>query len=257
MEQSAALRQWDAKELQQELSRSRQRLLGARSNRVPPAKDDKILVSWNALMIDALARGGGVLQEARYLDAARRAAEFLLQSLRREDGRLLHSWRQGRPRFDAYLDDYAYLANALVTLYDLPLKKCGSTKPSHSDDDDQAFCRSRTRWLLLYGGRPRDPDRASEGQFGQFRPQWQRHGGHRAGAIGPSLRPCRFHQSGPRHDRPRRGAFCSADPPPPGSCWSPSTYCPMQRRRSSFWDRTMTTPGSRSPRCTGNSSPTR
>ena len=123
IDQCAALRHWDEAELRQELSQSRQQLLAARADRVPPAKDDKILVSWNALMIDALARGGGVLSEARYLEAARAAARFILQSLRREDGRLLHSWRHGRARFDAYLDDYAYLANALVTLYEFTFEE--------------------------------------------------------------------------------------------------------------------------------------
>jgi uncharacterized protein YyaL (SSP411 family) len=69
-------------------------------------------------MIDALARAAGVLGEPRYLAAATRAAEFLLRELRRSDGRLLHTWRRGRAKLDAYLDDYTFLANALVTLYE-------------------------------------------------------------------------------------------------------------------------------------------
>ena len=118
IEQCASLRGWDVDELQAELTESRRKLLEVRDGRVRPGKDDKILVSWNALMIDALARAAGIFAEPQYLRAARRAAEFLLRQLRREDGRLLHSWRHGKPQFDAYLDDYTYLINALVSLYE-------------------------------------------------------------------------------------------------------------------------------------------
>lgn len=116
--QCAALRGWERVELERELTESRAKLLAARSERVRPGKDDKVLVSWNALMIDSLARAAGVLGESKYLDAAVRATNFLLTKVRRSDGRLLHSWRQGQAKFDAYLDDYANLINALVTLYE-------------------------------------------------------------------------------------------------------------------------------------------
>jgi hypothetical protein len=85
---------------------------------VRPGRDDKVLVSWNALMIDALARAAGPLAEPRYLAAAERAAEFILRSMRRPDGRLLHTYRAGQARLEAYLDDYACLAGALVSLYE-------------------------------------------------------------------------------------------------------------------------------------------
>ena len=119
IDQCAALRSWNAPELHAELKESRRLLLAARNRRVRPAKDDKILVSWNALMIDAMARAAGVLREKRYVDGAIRAAEFILCEVIRKDGRLLHTWRNGRAKLDAYLDDYAYLANALVTLYEM------------------------------------------------------------------------------------------------------------------------------------------
>ena len=80
---------------------------------MPPARDDKVLVAWNGLMIAALASAAGALDEPRYLAAASRAADFLLEKLRRADGRLLHAWCQGAARLDAYLDDYASLALAL------------------------------------------------------------------------------------------------------------------------------------------------
>ena len=117
LEQCAALKDWELEPLRQELAASRRKLLEVRDRRVRPGKDDKILASWNALMIDSLARAASVLDEPRYQQAAAGAARFLLDQLRRPDGRMLHCWRAGRARFDAYLDDYAFLINALVSLY--------------------------------------------------------------------------------------------------------------------------------------------
>ncbi|MCG8583729.1 MAG: thioredoxin domain-containing protein, partial [Pirellulales bacterium] len=118
IEQCAQIRGRDAKELETELAESRATLLAVRSKRIPPGCDDKVLVSWNALLIDALSRAGAVLGEPRYVDAATKAAEFIHANMRREDGRLLHTWRQGQAKLDAYLDDYACLINALVSLYE-------------------------------------------------------------------------------------------------------------------------------------------
>jgi uncharacterized protein YyaL (SSP411 family) len=123
IEQCAALKGWDLKELKLDLTAARAVLLMERDGeRVRPGKDDKVLVSWNALMIDALARVSlgdppDTEPNAR-LTAAEQAARFILQSVSRPDGRLLHTWRHGKAKFDAYLDDYAYFVNALVTLYE-------------------------------------------------------------------------------------------------------------------------------------------
>jgi uncharacterized protein YyaL (SSP411 family) len=116
--QSARILSRDASELERELVASRTRLLAARDQRVHPGLDDKVLVAWNALMIEALVQAAGVLDEPRYLAAAQRCAGFLLTQMRRADGRLLHVWRRGTATLDAYLDDYAALACALVTLYE-------------------------------------------------------------------------------------------------------------------------------------------
>ena len=107
----------DPAELEQELADDRRQLLASRVSRVRPACDDKILVNWNGLMIDALARAGTALHEPCYSNAAVKAADFLLQSLSDDRGRLRHSWRNGLTGCPAFLDDYASLANALVTLY--------------------------------------------------------------------------------------------------------------------------------------------
>lgn len=109
---------WELSDLEKELEACRQELLHVREQRVRPGKDDKILVSWNALMIDALARASSVLNEPRYLHAAEKCSQFLHEQLRGPNGELLHTWRHGQAKLAAYLDDYAYLANAWISLYE-------------------------------------------------------------------------------------------------------------------------------------------
>jgi uncharacterized protein YyaL (SSP411 family) len=118
IEQCARIRGWDAGQLERDLAAARRQLLVRRDQRIRPAKDDKILLDWNALMIHSLAKAAGVLDAPRYLDAAIAAAEFILHSLRTADGRLLHSWRHGTARHPAYLDDYTHLLQAMATLYE-------------------------------------------------------------------------------------------------------------------------------------------
>jgi uncharacterized protein YyaL (SSP411 family) len=93
-------------------------LLAAREQRVRPGLDDKRLTAWNALMISALADAGAVLGEPRYLDAARAAAEFVGRELRGPDGRLLRTYNRGTAHLNAYLEDHAFLLEALLTLYE-------------------------------------------------------------------------------------------------------------------------------------------
>jgi len=99
------------------LERARARLLAARAERVPPARDEKILTGWNGLMIGALAEAGRVLRAARFVEAACAAAEFVWTRLR-AGGKLLHGWAGGRAKHGAYLDDHAFLASALLDLYE-------------------------------------------------------------------------------------------------------------------------------------------
>jgi len=103
-------------EMTARMEAARRRLLAARSSRIPPAKDDKVLADWNGLMIAALARASRVLREQSYLDAAQEAALFLKNNLYRE-GKLYHSWRDGVIGAEALLDDYAFLIAALIELY--------------------------------------------------------------------------------------------------------------------------------------------
>jgi len=99
------------------LDEMRRTLYEERAKRVRPGLDDKRLASWNALMVAALAEAGAVLDREDYLDAARTCAEFVWTQMR-EDGRLLRTYKDGRARLNAYLEDHAYLVEALLTLYE-------------------------------------------------------------------------------------------------------------------------------------------
>ena len=106
-------------------SRIRAALLEARSARVRPGLDDKRLVAWNALMISALAEAGAALERDDYLDAARRAAAFVLDEMRESvppthprPPRLLRTYNAGEAKLNAYLEDHAFLLEALLTLYE-------------------------------------------------------------------------------------------------------------------------------------------
>ncbi|HEY6145401.1 MAG TPA: thioredoxin domain-containing protein [Solirubrobacterales bacterium] len=100
------------------LAETRRALFEARAERVRPGLDDKRLTAWNALAIAALADAGAVLGRDDYLDAARACAEFVLTELRDPDGRLLRTYKDGRAHLGAYLEDHAFLLEALLTLYE-------------------------------------------------------------------------------------------------------------------------------------------
>jgi uncharacterized protein YyaL (SSP411 family) len=101
-------------------ARIRSRLLDARERRVHPGLDDKRLTSWNALMITALAEAGAALAGSglRYIDAAVACADFVLRDLRDDAGRLLRTYNDGRAKLDAYLEDHAFLLEALIALFE-------------------------------------------------------------------------------------------------------------------------------------------
>src|SRR5213594_238791 len=105
-------------ELRQSIDRLRPLIYEARRKRVPPGLDDKILTAWNGMMISAMAEGARVLSEPRYRQAAERAADFILNTLTRPDGKLLRTYRAGKAHLKAYLEDYAYLTEGLIDLYE-------------------------------------------------------------------------------------------------------------------------------------------
>ncbi len=112
------------------LAGARRKLFEAREQRVHPGRDEKVLTSWNGLMLAAFAeaawafspspgsgRGDQGVRAETYRMIAERNADFLLSELRQENGRLLHSWKQGDSRLNGYLEDYAYLIEGLLELY--------------------------------------------------------------------------------------------------------------------------------------------
>ena len=123
------LKGFEAQPLAERLRAGRARLLQARNTRVRPHRDDKILTSWNGLMIAALADGAATLEEPRYLAAAERAARFILSSVSATDGGLptptglrqadlLRRWADGDARYPGTLEDYAFFTDGLLALYE-------------------------------------------------------------------------------------------------------------------------------------------
>jgi uncharacterized protein YyaL (SSP411 family) len=104
-------------EVTRSLQTARERLFSVREGRVKPHRDEKVIVSWNGLMLSALARGAQVLGEKKYYEAAARGARFLLTELWRDD-QLLRIWSEGQVSVPGFLDDYAGLANACLDLYE-------------------------------------------------------------------------------------------------------------------------------------------
>lgn len=104
-------------ELRGQLEVIRGRLLERRNQRERPLCDTKVLTSWNGLMIRGLADAGRLLDQPQYIDAAARAANFVLDNLRTPEGRLQRTWRDGTAKLNAYLDDYAFLVDGLIALH--------------------------------------------------------------------------------------------------------------------------------------------
>ena len=109
-------------QLRKTLARARQRLWAVREQRVKPDRDEKVLTSWNGLMLRAFAEAGAVLDRDDYRQRAVANGEFLWEQLRSTDSagrvRLFHSWKEGRATLNGYLEDYAYLADGYLALYE-------------------------------------------------------------------------------------------------------------------------------------------
>ncbi len=99
------------------IQRGRAMLWAAREKRPKPARDEKVLTAWNGMALHAFASAAAAFGRNDYHGIARRNAEFLLRELRRPDGRVLRSWKDGRATLPGYLEDYALLADGLLTLY--------------------------------------------------------------------------------------------------------------------------------------------
>jgi uncharacterized protein YyaL (SSP411 family) len=122
-------------ETERELAICRGLLLQARQARVRPGWDDKVLADWNGLMIAAMANAGVVFERPEWIDVARRAFDFICREMTHPDGRLAHSWRAGRARHPASVDDYANLCRAALTL--------------HEATGDEVFLARARSWMTV------------------------------------------------------------------------------------------------------------
>lgn len=130
----------------------RQRLFEYREKRVHPFKDDKILTSWNGLMIAALSLGGRALKNVNYVQAAENAAEFIFKNLVRSDGRLLARYRDGHAEIPGYVDDYAFMVWGLIELYEATYKPYYLKKAVQLNDEMlKLFWDNENGGLYLYG----------------------------------------------------------------------------------------------------------
>lgn len=117
VEEVARAENASVEQLRAVVARSRERLFAEREDRVKPARDEKILTSWNGLMLGSFAEAGAALGRDDYAQVAQKSAEFVLGNLRR-NGLLLRSFKDGQAKLNAYLEDYAFLTSGLLTLFE-------------------------------------------------------------------------------------------------------------------------------------------
>ena len=134
------------------IERCRKKVFDVRNKRIHPFKDDKILTSWNGLMIAALAVGARVLDNNEYTDAAERAVNFIFSKLIQKDGRLLARFRDGEAALPAYADDYAFLIWGLIELYESTFKVEYLEKAVNLNKDlIKYFWDDKNGGLFVYG----------------------------------------------------------------------------------------------------------
>jgi uncharacterized protein YyaL (SSP411 family) len=145
------------------LTEARRKLFEAREKRVRPGRDEKVLVSWNGLMLAAFAEAARALNRDDCYEVAERTASFLLHELRQENGRLLHSWKAGDARLNGYLEDYSYVIEGLLELYQttfdprwfLAAQELAETMIAHFQAPDGGLCDTSDDHESLIT-RPRD-----------------------------------------------------------------------------------------------------
>ncbi|MDE0468477.1 MAG: thioredoxin domain-containing protein [Candidatus Poribacteria bacterium] len=110
--------QMDVEKLEALLTEGRQKLFEEREKRIKPGLDDKILTSWNGIMIRGMAMGYQLTGKPEYLEACKKSAEFVLTTLSQDNGLLLRTYRSGKSHLNAYLEDYSYFIAGLIALYE-------------------------------------------------------------------------------------------------------------------------------------------
>ena len=108
----------EVSELEALLADGKQKLFEAREKRIKPGLDDKILTSWNGIMIRGMAMGYQLTGKPEYLEACEKSAEFVLTTLSQDNGLLLRTYRDGKSHLNAYLEDYSYFISGLIALYE-------------------------------------------------------------------------------------------------------------------------------------------
>lgn len=141
----------DDKILKNKLNILRDKLFQEREKRIHPHKDDKILTSWNGLMIAALSYGGRVFKNKNYIEAAKRAVEFILNNLVREDGRLLARYRDGEAAYLGYLEDYTFLIWGLIEIYESTLEDVYLSKALELNSEMLRLFSDEKGGFFLYG----------------------------------------------------------------------------------------------------------
>lgn len=115
--ETAEIFKMSEEDLKISLEQSKAKLFDEREKRIKPFRDEKVLTAWNGLMLATFAESSAILESEKYLEIARKNADFLMGSLRSKDGKLLRTWKDGEAKLDAYLEDYANLADGLFELY--------------------------------------------------------------------------------------------------------------------------------------------
>ena len=105
-------------DMNESLSNSRIKVKQYRASRIPPGTDDKVIVSWNGLMISSLAKASSVLGKKEYFNVADKAVNFIIQKMSKEDGTLNRIYRKNVVHIDAFAEDYSYFGNSLIDMYE-------------------------------------------------------------------------------------------------------------------------------------------
>ncbi|MGI0035948.1 MAG: thioredoxin, partial [Nitrososphaera sp.] len=109
-------------QIEQTITHASAKLFAEREKRVRPGRDEKILASWNGLMISGFVKGFAATGEEKYLDAAKKAVRFVETRLASSDSRLYRTFKDGQAKLNAYLDDYAFYVGALLDLFAIDSK---------------------------------------------------------------------------------------------------------------------------------------
>lgn len=137
--------------IKDKLEKIREKLFAYREKRIHPHKDDKILTSWNGLMIASMAYGGRILNNSKYIEAAKKALNFIFNKLKDENGRLLARYRDGEAAYPAYLDDYAFIILALIEMYETTYEYAYLKKALQLNDEMiKYFWDDENRGLFIY-----------------------------------------------------------------------------------------------------------